>query len=267
MAAFLVDDLSEGVQFAQDPDSGRITYTLTKLACDLDEGAPIQLIAQALGMVPARGTPGPVGGTYLRNVDPEPSPPRDCLLRLNYASPQWGDRVGDPPRIRVQTACQQLESDFDAANRAKPIGTRQIATVTYDPAASGAPASANAKSNPRLPYYAAKSARTYRRRLSADPQPLADRYVSFTNSDTWKGYAPNTLLMFSIDGESDDYGNTWVTEFVLLVDAVEKFQVAERYVDPVTGQSPTLKDTQVQAGNGIKIFTVQGAIPFTPLPL
>lgn len=267
MAAFLEDDLAEDVQFAQDPDSGRVTYTLTKLACDLDEGTPIQLIAQALAMLPSRGTPGPVAGTYLRNVDPEPSPPRDCLLRVNYASPLWGDRVGDPPRIRVQTACQQAESDFDAANRAKPIGSRQIAVVTYDPAASGAPVSTNAKSNPRVPYYAAKSARTYRKRLSADPQGRADAYVSFTNFDTWKGYPPNTLLMFSIDGESDDYGNSWVTEFVLLVDKVEKFQVAERYVDPVTGQAPALKDSQVQAGNGIKIFTVQGEKPFAPLPL
>ena len=259
-------NLADGIEYAEDPDTGRITYALIYFVNDLDPGDPVDLINQALSLVPARLAAGPIAGTYVVRREPIPFGATDCEVRVYFASPAPGSFLGDPPRIRVSTQAIQSETDFDAANRQLPIASRQIATVFYDPNSADTPDSP-LKSNPRLPYYAARSVRTYTKRMNSDPQTLSEAYVARVNSDSWKGFAPHTLLCLEIVGDSDDGGSTFLVTFTFAVDKVEKFQVAARYVDQVTGQSPTLKDTQIQNGNGLKLFDVQYEAAYAGLPL
>src|SRR5688500_9708065 len=97
-------DLAEGINFSEDPSTGRMTYVLPYHVKDLEEGTTAELIAQALSLVPQRNTPGPIPGTYVAHRVPEPWPPLDCIVHVNYSTPQAGDRVGNPVRISVSTS-------------------------------------------------------------------------------------------------------------------------------------------------------------------
>jgi hypothetical protein len=77
MAASVEYGMVEGISFREDPDNGAYLYTVMAYVKDLTPvgggtpfgtpGEEMALIAQALSLLPARGTSGPVAGTVLLN--------------------------------------------------------------------------------------------------------------------------------------------------------------------------------------------------------
>ena len=132
-------NIAEGISYRDDPATGVSYYTITGFARDLSEGSAAQLIAQALSMCPPVGSPGPIGNTVVYSRDPEPFPPVDCIVKVNYGPPIAGSLFG-PPKLRIGSTAEQQETEFDADNLAKPLLQRTPIVVRYDPSADGAPA-------------------------------------------------------------------------------------------------------------------------------
>jgi hypothetical protein len=277
MAVRVEYGLAEGLRYAEDSRTGQISYTVIADCYDLDPvgggspfgtaGQELALILQALSMVPARLSVGPIAGTYLLNREPviDPHFPADCRILLHYGIPQPGT-AGGATRIRIGTTLDRGETEFDAANRALPFASRVPIEVVYD-SANTTPGANAVYQGGRVPALFPKSTVIYTRSNSYDPSGESRTYAGKTNSVTWKGLAVGTVLCLEIFGESTDGGATFVTDYALAYDPDDGFMQYLRYIDPLTGKPPKLTAAYVNARNGITDIAVQGSADFNSLGL
>lgn len=257
--------LSENLRFTEDPDTGRITYIERYEVTDLTPGTPAALFAQALALVPARGTAGPIVGTVVVQRIPEAWGATDCYIDVVYQTPAIGG-IGDPPQITIQTSLQQSESDFDAANLALPFGSRTPITVKYDQSSNGAPGPSPLSQSVRVPVLQPRSVVTFTRTINYNPAAESWVYVGKKNADVFLGEAIGTFLCLEMTAEAVT-SSRWRQQISFAYDPIEKFQQVARWVNPTTGVAPELTAAQVNGQNGIKLIDVQGSVNFAPLGL
>jgi len=213
---------------------------------------------------------GPIAGTYLLNREPvvDPKFPADCLIRLNYGVPQPGTAGATGTRIRIGTTLQSGETEFDAANRALPLGSRVPISVTYD-SAHNPPTVFNdtTQQGGRVPALFPKSTVVFTRSNNYDPSGESRAYTGKTNSVAWKGLAIGTVLCLEIFGESTDGGINFSTDYAFAYDPDEAFVQYLRWINKDTGKPPKLTTAQVNLRNGIQDVVVQGSADFNALGL
>jgi hypothetical protein len=280
-------DLEEGLTYTENERTTVPMYTLVAHVYDLEEGSDQQLIAQAMGIVPPLYTDGSLygiiptygaGSTVLLKRTFRPFAPVDCFVSMYFGSPISGTLLG-PVKLDISVSLTQAETQFDAANQALPWNMRTAISVQYDASSPGAPGSPIF--NPPLiqvwppiaggtvPYYAQYPTATFTTTL-----PLADfnvgalgtQYAGTTNSSTYMGEPPNSLLCMGINGSSDDGMITDVTQFHVQRDIYDLWTPVLRYIDPVSGLPPKLTQTQIAAYNGVNQIVVQGQEDFNSLP-
>lgn len=264
--ASILDSLVEGIRFTEDPLTGQMTYVEAVHVCDLDPGTPGTLIAQALSLVPARGTAGPIAGTVLVQRNPTPWPPLDCTVELVYQSPGPGDIIDGPPRISIRTSLSQSETDFTAEDLAKPFAQRKPITVSYDSSTTGAPGPSAQKQSVRVPILLPRSVVVFNRRTSTNPAARSRQYVGKLNADSFLGHEPETFLCVEVAADSFN-GSTWGEVLSFEFDPIEKFKQVARWVNPSTGIAPELTPNHLANENGIRQIAVQGKVAFAPLNL
>lgn len=258
---------ADGIQYHEDPSTGAQYYTIVAMVKDLAQGDTMDLIVEALALMPDVGSAGPVPGTVVYTRNPQALPPCDAIITISYGPPIAGSLFG-PPKLRVSTSADMSDTEFDYANRNKPLIQRVPISVAYDAnQPNAAPGANKVEQGGRVPFYAGKSTATYTITLPYNPSDLSIQYSCMTNSVAWKGHPPGAWLCMCIEGESSDGEITFQTDFTFLLDVLDGFMQYLRWVDPLTGRYPTLTVGQVSGRNGITDVKVQGEADFTNLPV
>lgn len=282
--AVIINSLADGLSYGEDERTTVPRYTLTGMVQDLNPGTDQQLVAQAVAQLDAagfsRGSSGLLtglpstygaGSTVLRSRNITAFPPYDANFTLNYGPPIAGTLLG-PVKLDIGTSLQQGETSFDAANLALPWTMRTCIQVTYDQNSMTAPMTVTETNTQggSVPFYFQQPTATFTVTLPLSDYnvgALSTQYTGTTNSETWKGEDPNTLLMMQIFGSSDDGEITDVVKFTVNRDIYDFWMPFLRYIDPISGKPPKLSATQLQNMNGINQIMVQGQQDFNDLPI
>lgn len=200
-----------------------------------------------------------------KEFDLEPWGDADAILSVAYREDPT-DLSGIPGvELESGTTLELDETMFTGDEREKPFNQRSTMYLLYEAGKNGRPADTTANRVPvRLPVWVGKSFRRFTKTLGEDPAPLGETFASMTNSVTWKGYPPETVLCLSIVGRNAGQG--WRTTGDFAIDKIGKFRQVGHAKDDKTGEPVVLTPQMIASANGIDEFRVQGRRNFNVLP-
>jgi hypothetical protein len=208
-----------------------------------------------------------IGGreVWAKVFDVKPWGDADAILTVDYREDNTELSGFDGVEMEVGTTVEQDETDFTGEQADKPFHQRTPMYILYDPTATGRPQDTEANRKAvRLPKWVGKSFRRYTKTVGEDPGPMSEFYASRTNSTTWKGYPPETVLCMSIVARNA--GRGWRATGDFAIDRTGRFRQIGRAKDETTGEPIPLTQQQVANANGIDEFRVQGSANFNALP-
>jgi len=135
------------------------------------------------------------------------------LVRVTYSNAQPGGGGGntggpqtpdDPARASVGAVVSAEERDFDSSD---------VQIIVKEFTNNEDPPTKYAKQTRSIQVLVPQVTRRYVRITTSDPQAVAMEYVGKVNSRNWNGGPAYTWLCTGINGETDDYGQTWTVTY------------------------------------------------------
>lgn len=270
------ENLIDGLSVSRSADG----YKLTRVfhCKDLTGTTPTDVIVQALSLtstgtshtganIPEQWEAFTFGGRsfWCKDADAVPWSTNDAIVTCTYDTISPPVAGFGPLQIEVGASLEQSETDFDFENLQLPFASRSPITVF-------APLDiAEEEQSVRVPIYVPKACLIITRQESSSPEPRSDGWVGWTNSDTFRGYAANTVLMLDIRGRNGGDG-IWNTTYWMARDPLGKWKQIARWRN-TDGTFPKLTPADLAGGGdigigyGIREVIVQGSKAFGPLGL
>ncbi len=209
---------------------------------------------------------------YANVFDVEPWSNDEAGIRVTYTHEMRGqiEFIGFGPVTKeVGASVEEIETDFDWENLQKPYEQRKRITVRHNSWRDAIDYTTPLQTHEdrpqdvRVRMWRGKPVLNFTRDQTADPEPMADEFVGFTNNAVWRGYAKNTVLCIAIVGRSIGTG-VWNTLYSFARDK-NGFKQYARWINPDTGNAPELTVPMILGFNGVREITVQGDANFAQL--